>query len=456
VWLHSADTLVTATIAPSIVDDLHGIAHINWTISLYEVGAILSGAATAALCLKYGIRRVFIAATLVYFLGCVMAALAPDMSVLIGGRFVQGLGGGLLLSLCYVAVEAWFAPERWGRLFAIVAVIWGGGSLLGPLIGGAFAGSHTWRNAFWAFALQAAALIVLTALTFPAAERSQESQRSPEAMGSERAPRAKWPVLPLLVLSAATLVIAQAGVASGALIAAAGCSVGVALLYLAARLDRRSAAPLLPSQLLDLQHPMGAGLMMVFALSVATTGFWAYGPLLLKILFDIKPLLTGYILAGEAFAWSLATLAVSSTGPAADRRLIRTGAFGVALGSAGFAVTVPSGSLYGMVACGLLQGAGFGLCWPAIVQRVVRAAAPGEQSLASGAVSTVQRIGYAVGTASVGIAANASGLVAGVSIAAAKRAGFWVFAAYVPVLAVGLWYAWRFTAFAVGKSANPR
>jgi MFS family permease len=444
VWLHSADTLVTATIAPSIVDDLQGIAHINWMISLYEVGAIISGAATAALCLKFGIRRVFIGATLVYFVGCVMAALAPSMSLLIGGRFVQGMGGGLLLSLCYVAVEAWFAPERWGRLFGIVAVIWGGGSLLGPLIGGTFAGRHTWRHAFWAFALQAAALVILTALAFPAGERIEMS------------PRRQWSVLPLLVLSAATLTIAQAGVQTGAVAAAAGCTIGVALLYLAARLDRRSAAPLLPSQLLDLRHPMGAGLMMVFALAVATTGFWAYGPLLLKILFDTKPLMTGYILAGEAFAWSLATLAVSSAGPAADRGLIRTGALGVALGSAGFAVAVPSGSLYGMVACGLLQGAGFGLCWPAIVQRIVRAAGAGEQSLASGSVSTVQRIGYAIGTASVGIAANASGLVDGVSLTAAKTAGFWVFAAYVPVLAVALWFAWRFTAVIPAEVANPR
>jgi len=37
VWLHSADTLVTATVAPSIIGDLGGIAYINWTVSLYEV-----------------------------------------------------------------------------------------------------------------------------------------------------------------------------------------------------------------------------------------------------------------------------------------------------------------------------------------------------------------------------------------------------------------------------------
>src|SRR5204862_3024111 len=49
-------------------------------------------------------------------------------------RLIQGMGGGMLLSLSYVAIEAWFAPELWGRLFAIDATIWGAGSLLGPLI----------------------------------------------------------------------------------------------------------------------------------------------------------------------------------------------------------------------------------------------------------------------------------------------------------------------------------
>ena len=85
VWLHSADTLVTATIAPDIVADLHGIAYINWTISLYEVGAIITGAATAALCARFGIRGLFVGACGVYGGGCVLGALAPNMAVLIVG-----------------------------------------------------------------------------------------------------------------------------------------------------------------------------------------------------------------------------------------------------------------------------------------------------------------------------------------------------------------------------------
>jgi hypothetical protein len=98
-----------------------------------------------------------------------------------------------------------------------------------------------------------------------------------------------------------------------------------------------------------------------------------------------------------------------------------------------------------MIVCGLLQGAGFGLCWPAIVQRTVRFADADERSLASASVSTVQRIGYAVGTAAVGIAANAAGLADGAAVPAVRAAGFWVFAAFIPVLAIGVASAWGFT-----------
>ena len=437
VWLHSADTLVTATIAPAIVDDLGGIAYINWTIALYEVGAIIAGAAAGVICLRWGIKRVFIGATLLYGSGCILGAVAPSMASLVCGRFVQGLGGGMLLSLCYVAVEAWFAPALWNRLFAIVAAIWGAGSLLGPLIGGVFAGRQLWRGAFWSFAIQAVLLVVLASRWMPTTPRPTN-------------PSGQWPVLTLVMLSAATLIIAEAGAASdlskgGIALSIVGSLIGAGLLWLAARRDRRSAVRLLPVQLLDWRHPVGAGLLMVFALSVATTGFWAYGPLILKILFGTRPLVAGYILAGEAIAWSVATLAVASATPSADLRLIRSGAVSVVLGAAGYAIAVPSGSMVGMVACGLLQGAGFGLCWPAIVQRTVRFSDPAEQSLASASVSTVQRIGYAVGTAAVGIAANSSGLAEGVSAAAAKTAGFWVFAAFIPMLVLAVLSAWRFT-----------
>jgi MFS family permease len=433
IWLHAADSLVTATIAPAIIEDIGGVAFISWTIMLYEVGAIVAGAAAPMLGRRLGVKRVLGFAALAYGGGCLIAGFAPTMGVLLAGRLAQGCGGGMMLTLCYLAIQEWFAQSWWTRLFGIVALIWGAGSLLGPLIGGVFAGLHAWRMAFFVFAAQAAALWVLASLWLPSQLPSPQ-------------PAKRWPVLPLLVLSAAAMVIAESSVASGVTMSILESLLGASLLYLAARLDRGADSRLFPVQVLEFRHPVGAGLLMVFALSAATTGFWAYGPLILKILFGTRPLVAGYILAGEAVAWSFATLAVSRAPVSADRWLIRVGATLIALGAGGFAVAVPAGKLAGMVLCALLQGLGFGVCWPSIVHRMARVSNEVDRPLAVTSPDTMQRIGYAVGAAAVGIAANLSGLAEGISVAAAKSAAFWVFAAFVPVLIFALICAWAFTA----------
>jgi MFS family permease len=58
VWLHAADSLVTATIVPAMTDEIGGIAYVGWTISLYQVGAIVAAATTAMLCKRVDIYPV--------------------------------------------------------------------------------------------------------------------------------------------------------------------------------------------------------------------------------------------------------------------------------------------------------------------------------------------------------------------------------------------------------------
>jgi MFS family permease len=370
-------------------------------------------------------------AALLYGCGCIVAGFAPHIGVLLAARLAQGVSGGLLLTLCYVAVQEWFEPASWGPRFGIVAAIWGIGSLTGPLIGGVFAGLHSWRLAFFVFAAQAALLWILAFGWLP-------QQASRPGTGP-------WPIVPLLWLSLAIGTIAESSVAPGIAAAVAGSVCGIGFLYVAADVDRRSGSRLFPARLLDFRHPVGAGLLMVFALSTATTGFWTYGPLLLKTLFGTQPLICGCILAGESVAWSLATLSVARLPVSRDRTLIRMGTVMVALGAGGFALAVPAGGLPAIVFCALLQGCGFGLCWPSIVRRMADLSHEAERPLAVTSPETMQRIGYAVGAAAVGIAANLSGLAAGVSIAAARTAAFWVFAAFVPSLLLALVCAFRFT-----------
>lgn len=431
IWLHAADTLVTATLVPTMVGELGGVAYVAWTISLYQIGAVVAGAATAAQCRRFGVKRVLAFAAADYGLGCVIAAVAPTMPVLLAARLVQGAGGGILIALSYVAIQQSFADRLWGRLFGVTSMIWGAGSLLGPLIGGVFVSFDAWRLAFWFFAVQAGVLC----------------GASTQLEGGHQAapPAGRPPVLPIILLLVGSALIAEAGVVVGRGLSLSLCLAGSGLLLTAGLVDRRSRARLLPKQSLDLRHPIGAGLLTVFLLSVATTGFWAYGPLLLNILFGTNPLTSGYMLAGEALAWSTATILVAGFPASSDRVLIRSGVSLIVAGAAGFAVVVPAGSFAGMVTCTLLQGLGFGVCWPSIIRRVVQCAGENERMLAAAAPGTLQRIGYAVGAAATGIAANASGLAEGMTATAAREAGFWVFAAFLPVLSVSAISAWRFT-----------
>ena len=97
IWLHAADSLVTATIAPAIIEDIGGVAFISWTIMLYEVGAIVAGAAAPMLGRRLGVKRVLRFAALAYGGGCLIAGFAPTMGVLLAGRLAQGCGGGMML-----------------------------------------------------------------------------------------------------------------------------------------------------------------------------------------------------------------------------------------------------------------------------------------------------------------------------------------------------------------------
>jgi MFS family permease len=361
------------------------------------------------------------------------------MAVMLAGRLTQGVGGGMMVALGYIAVQVLFPERLWTRLLAVLSTLWGAASLIGPLIGGLFCAAGLWRLAFWLFA-GLAALLVVAAFRF---------LREPRAAVPD--PRAlSW--LPLALLFTGTLVVAEAGEVPRPTSASVAGAIGFCLLLMAAWLDGRGRPRLLPTELLDLRHPLGAGLMMVFALCAANTGFWTYGPLILKIAYGVDPLFAGVLLAGESIAWTVCTIAVASAPPRWARWLIGAGVATAAAGSSGLVLAMPAGHLSSIVLCVLLQGAGFGIAWPFLVARVIALARPEEQDLAAGAAPTMQRIGYAVGAAAGGIAANAAGFDVGASATAARAAAFWVFAAFLPLLIVALPLAARFIS---GRRSRP-
>ncbi|TIX99178.1 MAG: MFS transporter, partial [Mesorhizobium sp.] len=116
------------------------------------------------------------------------------------------------------------------------------------------------------------------------------------------------------------------------------------------------------------------------------------------------------------------------------------------------AYAVPAGSIPLILFCALLQGGGFGIAWPFVTRVIVASARDGEQTIASAAVPTMQRIGYAVGAALTGIVANASGFSEGLNREAAANVATWLFLAFVPLGILGCLAALRIS----GPAARPQ
>ena len=254
IWLHAANTMLAATTMPEAVGDIGGPRLISWAFALYLMGSIVAATAVSAYVAGHGLRRTMMVSTLIYTLGCIICAAAPAMPVLLAGRTVQGLGGGALVALVFIAQDRFFPNRLVPRIVACLSLVWTASALSGPLIGGAFATAGLWRFAFWSFALQG---LVLGAALHPLFARA----------GSDSVLQVRRiPVARLVFVAGAILAISLAGaagsIAASALLLLAGCT--CLWLFVARDSAASGRSRLLPGRATDLSHPVGSGIAMTF------------------------------------------------------------------------------------------------------------------------------------------------------------------------------------------------
>jgi MFS family permease len=431
VWIGAADSLVTATIMPSVGVDLGGYAYFGWATAGFLLGSVMAGASSGLLALRFGLRRATAAAALLCATGCALSAAGPDMGSFLAGRLLQGLGGGWVAGFCSVAIGLLFPNRMLPRVYAAVTAIWGVASLLGPLIGGVFADLGAWRWVFWFFALQAAAVAWAALRLLPKGE---------DGAGSTGV---AWVQLGLI--AAAVSAIGLADLAQEVLSSVALIALGVALLGAMVWADGRARVRLLPRGSNSLGTIAGSGFAAMFLLTAASMGYAVYGPAILQTLARLSALAAGYVIAGEAAAWTAMGLTVAHlTGPW-PQRMIRLGAVVATLGVAFSALTFPAGSVIGVIIAGLFLGGGFGLSWAFMSQRILGALPDEERAIGAAAITTMRLTGSAVGAAAAAAAANLAGFSEGVTQATAQATGLWVFLSILPVALAGVWAAFRLT-----------
>ncbi|HLK23268.1 MAG TPA: MFS transporter [Caulobacteraceae bacterium] len=430
-WLAAADELVTATVMPSAARDIGGYSAFGWAVAIFLLGSILGGATAGRLASRLGLKAAMAVAGATYAIGCAGSAAAPDIGFFLAGRVAQGLGGGLVVGLSYVATSSLFPEAVWSRVLSGLAGVWGVATLFGPLIGGLFAQAGFWRGAFWIFAAQGIAFIAATAFLVPRGA----GQAGDEAHGP-------LPIVQILVLAISVAAIGAAGVLPGAVAKAFTAVVGVGVLAFFLRLDSRAPASLLPRDAGRPTSAAAAGLFMVFALN-ATAAFQVYGSALMQRIYGVPPVVAGYVLGGGAIGWTLTALGVA--GRRGERHFIRAGVFIVTLAQAAMMFVVPYGSIPAIALLVAVSGGGFGMMWGFAAARIVANTPEAERPLASGSVPTASMIGAAVAAAAAGSIATGVGVGQRLGLDAARAAGFWLFAAFTPFTLAACVAAWRLT-----------
>lgn len=143
------DYSIMATAMPKVINSLHGMEYYVWPFTVYMLTSTISIILFGKLSDIYGRKHVLILGIIIFVVTSVMCGFATNMFELILFRGLQGIGGGILLSLPFIVVGEIFSPRERARYMGILASVFGLADVLGPILGGVITDTLGWRWVFF-------------------------------------------------------------------------------------------------------------------------------------------------------------------------------------------------------------------------------------------------------------------------------------------------------------------
>ena len=153
-FLAALDQTIVSSAMRVIADDLNDLAGQAWVVTAYLITSTIVTPLYGKLSDIYGRKPFFTAAILIFVFGSILCTFATSMPMLAGFRAVQGLGAGGLFSLALAIIGDIVPPRERAKYQGYFLAVFGTSSVLGPVVGGFFAGQPTilgvtgWR---WVF-----------------------------------------------------------------------------------------------------------------------------------------------------------------------------------------------------------------------------------------------------------------------------------------------------------------
>jgi EmrB/QacA subfamily drug resistance transporter len=416
------DSTIVNVALPSIQDDL-GFSQndLAWVVNAYLVafgGLLLLAGRIGDL---IGQRRIFLVGLVVFTGASLLCALAQSQGLLIGARFIQGIGGALTSAVILGMIVTMFPePEEQAKAIGVYTFVAVAGGSIGLLAGGVITEAVNWH---WIFFVN----LPIGVVTAFFALRLVEDRPGLGLSAGADLPGAVLLIGGLMVGVYSILGVAEHGWGSSQTLVLGGVSIALLAAFL---LREASAAnPLVPLRLFQSRKVAGANLVQAL-LVVGLFGMFFLGALYLQRVLGYTPLEVGLAYLPTTIAMgtmSFRFTAQLNTRFGPEATLIPAMGFVIA-GLLLFARTpVDAGYAVDILPAMILIGIGAGLAFPSLMTLAMSGATQSDSGLASGLVNTSLQVGGAIGLAVLATVATqrTDGLLSdGESTASALTSGY--------------------------------
>jgi EmrB/QacA subfamily drug resistance transporter len=438
------DATIVNVALPSIQDDLgFSQSSLAWVINAYLIafgGLLLLAGRFGDL---IGRRDVFLSGLVLFTIASLVCGLAQSEAMLIGARFVQGVGGAMTSAVILGMIVTMFPePGEQAKAIGVYSFVASAGGSVGLLLGGVLTEAISWH---WIFFVNLPIAVVTGVLALRLLSRDKGVGLS----GGADVPGALLIVGALMV---GVYTIVEASNYGWGSLHTLGFGAGaVALLAGFVAREATAANPLVPLGIFRSRNLSGANAIQ--ALMVAGMfGLFFLGALYLQRVLGFTSLEVGL-----GFLPVTAIIGILSLGFSAKlnmrfgpRAVLLPGLAFIAAGLGLMSQISASGSYWSEVLPAMvLMGTGAGLSFPAIMTLAMGGVRPEEAGLASGLVNTTLQVGGAVGLAVLatlstsrsssllaGGDSNAEALTGGYQLAFIVGAGLLVVAIVIAALAL--------------------
>jgi EmrB/QacA subfamily drug resistance transporter len=369
-------------------------ANATWILTIYLLSASIFTPIIGRMGDMWGKRRFLLIAILCLAGGCVLSALAASIWVMIAGRAIQGVGGGII-PLAFGIIRDEFPDGKVAGAVGVVAALGAVGSGLGLVLAGPVVSTLSWRWLFWI----PMALLVLSAVAAYLVV--------PESL-SRREGRVNWPAAVLLSVWLVALLLPlsegpQWGWGSPRVIGLFGVAIAGAVAWVA--VEHRSRCPLIDMRMMRTPVVWTSNLVAL----LFGAGMYANFAFLPQLLQTPKSTGYGFGLTIAQSGWLMIPQAIVgfTVGILCGRLTLRFGGkyllvLGAAAGVIPFVVLAVDMSHLGEILIAtILLGGGFSLAYAAMSSLIVEGVPADQTGVATGMNANIRTIGGSIGVAAM-------------------------------------------------------